>query len=143
MKRKYGVEDGDADMLVIKELLSSLSANSGGAPSSASGSASGGTSGGEGTIAGAVMHDAQYLSRNLRDGIPGLKREVDDTMWNIENIQKRGPASSLMRGVLFIGFVYLLIGSAYKYQTQGSRGIDMIPHIGFWSEYPRLVADGV
>jgi len=39
--------------------------------------------------------------------------------------------------------LYLIIGAVYKSQALGSSGVDMIPHIGFWVEYPRLVQDGM
>jgi len=88
-------------------------------------------------------HDVKYAMDNLRSGIPGIERELHDTMWNIEHIGTHGAAETLLRGIIMIGIVYLGAGCFYKYQSMGATGMDMIPHLGFWREYPSLVVDGV
>merc|ERR1712232_1497650 len=95
------------------------------------------------SVLGPWKHDIGYFAGNLQQGLPGLSREVSDTVWNIENIQHPGTASMLLRSVVLFGLVYLVAGSVVKYQTMGARGLDMIPHVGFWMEYPQLVMDGV
>eukprot|EP00929_Paragymnodinium_shiwhaense_P114898 TRINITY_DN83450_c0_g1_i1.p1 TRINITY_DN83450_c0_g1~~TRINITY_DN83450_c0_g1_i1.p1 ORF type:complete len:385 (+),score=57.47 TRINITY_DN83450_c0_g1_i1:64-1218(+) len=181
LKSKYNIDDGDADMVTLKQVLSALSSSSGlsttapptagslvntiwgsavappavtaapmalpgslAAPGVASQQGRSGSSGAEGDFAaGKFMHDAQYFSNNvLFGGASGLQKEVHDTVWNIEHIDKRGVASELLRGVLMLGAAYLCIGALVKSQTTGARGMDLIPHIGFWMEYPALVADG-
>lgn len=146
LKQKYGIEDGDADVLVVKELLSSLTTSGMESTSSGGGGASSATQasrnpGGHMGV-GAFEHDASYFARNLRDGLPGLQREMHDTMWNIENIEHYGAASSLLRGIIVVVFLYLVGGSAMKYQG-GARGPEVIPHLSFWMEYPKLVVDGM
>lgn len=148
LKRKYQIEDGDPDMLIVKEFLSALSTgtSSGGEnkPRSQSNKGGGGNDPGyTGLDWGAWKHDVNYVTENLESGLPGLEKEVKDTMYNIEHITQRNSATNLMRGILGFGAIYLIVGSAMKYNMEGARGIDMLPHIGFWMEYPKLVMDGV
>jgi len=91
----------------------------------------------------AWRHDLNYIERALSDPIPGVEHGLQDTMWNIEHVEHRGAATELLRGLIWIGGAYLVIGAAYKYQTQGASGMQLIPHVEFWMEYPALVADGV
>merc|ERR1719215_1622693 len=77
------------------------------------------------------------------NGLPGIEKEVHDTVWNLEHLDKRGVASELLRSIIMLGCLYLAVGCLYNSQMRGLRGMEMIPHIGFWSEYPTLVADGV
>merc|ERR1719265_1557498 len=127
-------------MLIVKEFLSALSSN---AASGADNPPPKRKSQGEGSTWGAWKHDVSYVTENIEMGLPGLEREVHDTLWNIEHITKRHAASDLLRGVIGFGALYLIIGSALKYNMDGARGLDMLPHIGFWMEYPKLVMDGV
>jgi len=157
MKRRYGIADGDADVLVVKELLSSASVTgpaiafgSSGLPPAqavAVAAAIAPAVKGQATYDGGVLapwkHDLAYLAGNLQAGLPGLEREIHDTVWKVEHIDKRGQASDLLRGVIIVGLVYFGVGSAYKYHALGAQGLDMIPHVGFWMEYPNLVMDGV
>jgi len=149
LKRRYGIADGDADVLVVKELL---------AASTATGAAKGATQLAappqaapsapslrttEGGVLAPWKHDLSQFAGYVRGGVPGLEREVHDTIWQVENINRPGVASALLRGVFMCALLYLGVGCLYKYQNMGSRGIDMIPHIGFWMEYPQLVLDGI
>lgn len=159
LKRRYGMADGDADVLIVKELLSATTANAVGSQISAAASSAAGTSHSspavtnkspvwEDSVVGSSViqrakHDISYLSHNVREGLPGLQREIHDTIWNVEHLGKHGVGSGMLLDILMIALVYLGVGSAYKYQTMGARGIDMIPHIGFWMEYPKLVSDGM
>jgi len=45
--------------------------------------------------------------------------------------------------VIIFAIIYLLVGSFIKYQMMGASGINIIPHVGFWLDYPQLVLDGV
>lgn len=156
LKSKYAIDDGDADMLTLKEFLSSLTAPAAGAP----GASAGYFGGSPAAAANPGMppalslpntksalapweHDISYFERNMARGLPGLQRELHDTLWNIEHIEKRGVASELLRGTILLGIMYLAVGSAIKYQALGARGRDVIPHVGFWAEYPGLVRDGL
>jgi hypothetical protein len=143
LKQRFGIGNGDADVLIIKELLTSSTAAASGSVSIPSQTSAGS---GRGAVRGlgfdAWKHDVNYLSNNLKQGIPGIGREIKDTIWNVEHITNYGVATELLRGVILIAIAYLVIGCAYKYQAEGARGLSMIPHIGFWKEYPRLVADG-
>jgi len=188
LKSKYNIQDGDNDVVAVKEFLASLAGGSvppaGGydptasaltaawpeTPSGSLGLPSGNSAGSglglglglpalpgqsgappgssspprhQGTAAGAWQHDFNYGLNNLESGLPGLERELHDTLWNIEHIEKRGVASNLMRGLIEFTILYLIIGIIYKKQMMGAEGIDMIPHIGFWRQYPELVVDGV
>jgi len=75
--------------------------------------------------------------------LPGLEREVSGIINKVEHLDRRGNASALIRGLLEAAVLYLVIGAIYKHQALGARGMDMIPHIGFWMEYPQLVNDGI
>lgn len=135
LKTRYGVGDGDADMLALREMLMAT-AGAGGAPQKA-----GAPRHSAGVLA-TWEHDVSYFAHNLKDGLPGLQREVHDTMWNLEHIQQQGVASELLRGVLLMSLMYLGVGCAYKSQVDGAKGLNMVPHIGFWRAYPKLVSDG-
>eukprot|EP01115_Flamella_aegyptia_P001939 TRINITY_DN1321_c1_g1_i1.p1 TRINITY_DN1321_c1_g1~~TRINITY_DN1321_c1_g1_i1.p1 ORF type:complete len:188 (-),score=27.31 TRINITY_DN1321_c1_g1_i1:121-684(-) len=42
------------------------------------------------------------------------------------------------------GFVaYIIIGMAVKYKKYDARGVEMIPNINFWKDFPFLIKDGV
>lgn len=164
IKKRYSVEDGDPDMLTVKEFMSSLSARPGamsvaagpppGPPGGASSSSFSSPSvaiaapkpvapKSEGSMLGAWGHDLNYFEKNLMNGEVGLEKEVNDTIWNLEHLQNRGICSMFLRSVVWIILAYLGIGSALKYYTEGARGVEMIPHLHFWAEYPNLVMDGV
>lgn len=154
LKSKYSIDDGDADMLILKELLSSMTASSsassavpGGAPGPLGALGGGGSApprpqSGGGSVVGAWHHDITQFEGYVGDGVPGLQREAHDIAWNVEHIYHSNAASALLRGVILFGLAYVSVGSFFKYQT-GARGIEMIPHVSFWMEYPAMVADGV
>lgn len=150
MKNKYSIDDGDADMLVLKELLSSMTAASAvGATPVASGVAglpaapfSQPSGSNRDFSAQAWGHDINRFEGYASQGLPGFEREVHDTMWNVEHIYHYGASTSLLRGLILLGFAYVSVGSFFKYQM-GARGMDMIPHVSFWMEYPAMVNDGV
>mmetsp|Transcript_89151 Transcript_89151/g.288259 ORF Transcript_89151/g.288259 Transcript_89151/m.288259 type:complete len:363 (+) Transcript_89151:78-1166(+) len=149
LKRRYGIADGDADVLTVKELLSSAS-STGISAAAASGAAPAGSSAVPGSPSakyrdfsmGSWKHDMTYLAGNVEAGLPGLEREVHDTVWNVQHLENYGVATELLRGLFFAAVVYFVGGAAYKHQALGARGIDMIPHSSFWMEYPGLVVDG-
>lgn len=145
LKRRYGVAEGDADVLTVKELLQAMSIKGPAGGASATSSLQGlrGSVVGGDMSMGAFTHDVDRFTGYVQKGLPGLEQELHDTMWNLEHLGKRGVCSELLRSLILIGLVYVGIGSFYKYQTMGSRGPEMIPHIGFWMEYPTLVMDGV
>lgn len=148
LKQKYSIDDGDADMLTLKELLASLSV-----ASPASLGSQGGTGGSEqkraspsgdaGSMLAPWQHDIGQFEKYVSRGIPGLEDEVRDTAWNVEHIANRGVATMLLRSMLLICIAYIAAGSFIKYQTAGARGLEMLPHIGFWMDYPQLVSDGI
>ncbi|KAJ6636671.1 Cation-dependent mannose-6-phosphate receptor [Pseudolycoriella hygida] len=45
--------------------------------------------------------------------------------------------------LLLIIFGYLTIGVAVDYFLMGARGIEVIPHLEFWKDFPFLVRDGI
>eukprot|EP00300_Choanocystis_sp_HF-7_P023904 c25292_g1_i1.p1 GENE.c25292_g1_i1~~c25292_g1_i1.p1 ORF type:complete len:268 (+),score=46.02 c25292_g1_i1:67-870(+) len=59
--------------------------------------------------------------------------------------KKRGiSGGSVILILFFVGlFLYFTVGMAYKALVVGSRGIEMVPNIGFWRSLPGLVLDGV
>lgn len=167
LKQKYSVDDGDADMLVLKELLSTLSAaqpaQPGAQPASppsaavAMGGAAALVAQGppqaeaappqpqqhqEGTVYGAWSHDVNRIGNHLSRGLPGIEDEISQAAWDVEHIYTRNAASELLRGLILLALAYLAVGSFIKYQS-GATGMHLIPHLEFWMEYPKLVNDGV
>lgn len=152
LKQKFNIDDGDADMITIKEYLASLSGG-GAQPQSMAVSmpmpvpVNNPASSNAGTASNGLLSpwlkDINYFLGNMESGVPGIQREVHDTIWNIEHIEQRGRATELLRGTILLGLFYLVVGSAINYQMHGARGPEVIPHLSFWSEYPKLVNDGV
>lgn len=151
LKRRYAISDGDADVVTVKEMLAaasspnalndhqrlSLSKFENLFRKSAAGTSSQTGLGGE------VSSDLKYFGNNVMSGLPGLKREAESVVWNVEHIDHYGAATGLLRGIIEVGVVYLICGAIYNYQAKGARGIQLIPHVGFWMDYPALVMDGV
>lgn len=171
LKAKYGIQDGDADVVTVKEFLTALSGAGGSgvgivpsisaalalpaAPAISPPAATiGGTVSGavnppmgqvqrpEGSVLGAYRHDLAYHTDRLREGIPGLEKEVTDQLYRAEHITEMNAASTFLRQLIEVFLVYLIVGVVYKSQALGATGLDMIPHIGFWMDYPKLVTDG-
>merc|ERR1712232_1201248 len=88
-------------------------------------------------------HDVGQFGGYLKDGLPGLEREAHDIVWNAEHFTQYGKCTEMLRGVIWIVAIYVLGGCAYRFQAEGARGVDMLPHKDFWEEYPLLVMDGV
>jgi len=174
LKKRYGMLDGDADVLVVKEMLSTASTASynpaaavpaaqgwnipamaaPGLPAAATSAAA--SSGWFFSAASPSppppvaqvresgwMKDIHKFEGYMADGIPGIEREAHDIMWNIEHSDRYGVCTDQLRCAILIACAYLGIGGAYKYQMMGARGMDMVPHVGFWQEYPGLVIDGL
>lgn len=151
LKRKYMIEDGDADMLLVKELLSDMSRGGGSSVTRNTGAsdskpkakpAPSRQDSRQDMDTGAWKHDVNYITQRVEEGLPGLAKEVHDTVWNVEHITKRHAASDLLRGILGFGFVYLVVGAIMR-SNSGYAGIGLIPHFEFWREYPGLVLDGM
>ncbi|KAJ2391358.1 type II membrane protein [Coemansia sp. RSA 2559] len=49
--------------------------------------------------------------------------------------------SSLMTIVLVVFMLYLVVGVMYRFLVVRTRGLDLIPNLGFWREFPYLVSD--
>mmetsp|Transcript_106257 Transcript_106257/g.298870 ORF Transcript_106257/g.298870 Transcript_106257/m.298870 type:complete len:333 (-) Transcript_106257:125-1123(-) len=149
MKLKYSIDDGDADMVTLKEFMSSLSTSAVAGASAAGGASHSGivtaaSSSGQSEMSlGMWGHDVQEFSNNVMSGVPGIQKEIHDTIWNVEHITRHGVATMFLRSIILIGLAYLGIGCLIKSQMHNASGVDMVPHIGFWREYPSLVADGV
>lgn len=153
LKSKYSIDDGDADMVTLKEFLSSLSPTAAAAAAAATAGTVGGSPVGTAPATSSSggdfspkkwLKDAAYFEENvLLGGVPGIQKEIHDTVWNLEHLERRGVATELFRSIVMLGCVYVALGCLIKSQMHGARGMEMIPHIGFWMEYPKLCADGV
>eukprot|EP00930_Biecheleria_cincta_P089928 TRINITY_DN7926_c0_g1_i1.p1 TRINITY_DN7926_c0_g1~~TRINITY_DN7926_c0_g1_i1.p1 ORF type:complete len:358 (+),score=61.93 TRINITY_DN7926_c0_g1_i1:39-1076(+) len=152
LKRRFSIPDGDGDVLVVKEMLSAVSSTSNldtGARAALASfehllhKAEKKLAGDGNTLESSLENDVKFFTNNLAAGIPGLEREAESVMWKVEHIDQWGAASGLLRGVIEVGLIYLVLGGLYKYQAMGARGVNMIPHLDFWVEYPELVMDGV
>lgn len=171
LKFRYGIQDGDTDVVIVKEFLSSLPGSSGaggvsatlGTGSSSAGVYTGSSSPSQPVVSsqvvassppqatrsewdrtvGAYSHDWGAAKRMVGDGLPGVEREIGTAIWQAEHLTSHGNAQTLLRHLVEIALIYLIAGAIYKNQALGASGMDMIPHISFWMEYPQLVADGV
>ena len=176
MKSKYGIDDGDVDMLTLKELLNSVAPGSAslataaaalpaaalppvavppavpavpnavpGAPASPSNPSSNSWSlfGQARGDAGIWEKDLNRLGSEMSQGLPGIESEIRRDVYYAEHLGTFGSAQSLLRVLVILAIIYLLVGSFIKYQLMGATGINAIPHVGFWLEYPQLVMDGV
>lgn len=166
LKLKFRIDDGDVDMLALKELLNSIAPNN--APSQTAAPASSGswlfgssapapsppgmpavsavpvnTRPPTGMDLSAFGSDVKRLENEASQGLPGLQGEFQRDLYLAEHLQDYGSATSLLRVLFIVAVIYLAVGSFIKYQTMGASGRDMIPHIGFWMEYPKLVQDGL
>jgi len=164
LKTKYSIDDGDVDMLTLKELLNVLSPSSGSslptlgaiatpntmsgaqlqsAPSSSQANKGWSLSGQVRGDVGIWENDLNRLGNELSQGLPGIESELSRDVYYAEHLGQFGSAQSLLRVVIIFAVIYLAVGSFIKYQMMGSSGINVIPHIGFWLDYPQLVMDGV
>jgi len=155
LKYAHGLDDNDADIRVLKDFL--VSVQQGTVAQAAAGLPLSPALGLQPSVpqlntpvapiqtqhTNAWRHDMRYIEHALSDPIPGMEHGVQDTLWNIENIQHRGAATELMRGLIWIGVAYLIIGAAYNYQAKGATGWQLVPNLEFWMEYPGLVSDGI
>eukprot|EP00931_Biecheleriopsis_adriatica_P069152 TRINITY_DN43025_c0_g1_i1.p1 TRINITY_DN43025_c0_g1~~TRINITY_DN43025_c0_g1_i1.p1 ORF type:complete len:382 (+),score=65.68 TRINITY_DN43025_c0_g1_i1:49-1146(+) len=164
LKSKYHIDDGDVDMLTLKELLNSIAPNAAPSPPAPSTAGSGSSGLGFSSFFGGssastpapppppVSHGASVfapwendlgrLGREVGQGLPGIQSEISQEIYNAEHFFEYGKAYSLFRVVVIFAIIYLAFGSFIKYQS-GASGINMIPHIGFWMDYPGLVKDGI
>jgi len=161
LKRRHSIADGDADVLVVKEMLEIISSKSGSGQVDLAGALAKFESilkkgyddikvkdmlhqqHSRGLGPGDFMRDAQNLGSNLGSGLSGLEKEASLMAWDVEHFETYGAATELLRTFIEIAIVYLVGGCIYKSQTMGARGIDMVPHIAFWRDYPDLISDGV
>ncbi|CAJ1398809.1 unnamed protein product [Effrenium voratum] len=151
LKRRYSISDGDTDVLTVKEMLAAAS-TPGGLNDQQRGSlgnlqnlihkAMKGGSGSD-TLGSELSSDLKTFSGNVLGGVSGWEREAESVVWNVEHIDHYGAAWGLLRGIIEVALIYLACGAIYKHQTMGARGVQMIPHLGFWMDYPNLVVDGV
>jgi hypothetical protein len=142
LKVKYRIDDADADLASLKELVNSVSSPSPPAAVSAIP-----VVGGAGPSPRSDLNiwesDLSRLGNEASHGLSGLESEFNRDLYLAEHLDQRYAASDLFRTVVIFFVIYLAAGSFVKYQTTGASGINMIPHIGFWSEYPALVVDGI
>jgi hypothetical protein len=160
LKAKYGIQDGDVDVVAVKEFLTTLSGASVGSagivpamppglPAAPIPSAIApappppSPQSNEDPTLKVYKRDFNYQMARLGEGLPGLEKEISDDVWRVEHLGDRYAASDLLRQFIEFFLVYIIIGAIYKNQALGAEGIDMIPHIGFWMEYPAMVQDGI
>lgn len=142
LKIKYRIDDADADLKSLKDLVNSVSSPSQPAAVSASPVTGGGNSSPRSDLS-IWENDLARLGNEASHGLSGLESEFNRDLYLAEHLDQRYAASDLFRTVIVFFIIYLAVGSFVKYQTTGASGINMIPHIGFWSEYPALVVDGI
>ncbi|KAF9185855.1 hypothetical protein BGZ51_002405 [Haplosporangium sp. Z 767] len=51
---------------------------------------------------------------------------------------------SVFLTVFFVlGLIYVVVGAVYNHQVYGAKGLDLLPNIDFWRDFPSLVVDVV
>lgn len=159
LKTKYSIDDGDVDMLTLKELLNAVAPNSAATGTAATPVVSGAQTSQTASApaaanswslskqirgdAGVWAGDLNRLGSELSQGLPGIESELSNDVYYAEHLGQFGSAQALLRVVIIFAIIYLLVGSFIKYQMMAASGINIIPHVGFWLDYPQLVLDGV
>ncbi|KAF9423046.1 hypothetical protein BGZ94_008414 [Podila epigama] len=46
-----------------------------------------------------------------------------------------------MTALFIFGLIYLILGALYNHQVYGAKGLDLLPNLDFWRDFPGLVAD--
>eukprot|EP00397_Hematodinium_sp_SG-2012_P036710 GEMP01039662.1.p1 GENE.GEMP01039662.1~~GEMP01039662.1.p1 ORF type:complete len:332 (+),score=45.60 GEMP01039662.1:75-1070(+) len=138
MRMKYGIPESDPDYLVVHAALSTPEMrSSGNTPIHNEPHAR------DNSLLGSLGGDFRYGEKRFSEGLGGVRRVYGDAMKDITHIGKHNAATDLLHGLVWLFVLYLAIGCLLKYNVQGARGIEMVPHIEFWRESPALVADGV
>lgn len=138
---RYGFQDSDIDVANVRSFLDALSMTTEAAQSPTVPQP---VSSGRKSASRNWQEDLDRVEGHLRRGLlPGIRDEMGEALYAAEHLAQRGYATELLRYAIEIAFVYLAVGALYKSQMEGMRGMDMIPHIGFWLEYPHLVGDGI
>lgn len=144
LKLRYSIPDTDPDLSIIKDGISSIiAANSVELLKLTMFSLLSGHGRGNGLGFQSWKSDFDYAAQRLREGPGGLTKDLRDTMYDLDNLGQYGSATHLFRAAVELIVVYLAVGALYKSQALGATGLDMIPHIGFWRQYPDLVKDGI
>lgn len=134
MRIKYGIPEADVDYLVVYTALIGEAALVGAALSQ--------EPRGKGVL-GSIGGDLRYGKERFSEGFGGVNKFYRDAVRDITHIETHNAATDLLHGLFWFFVLYLAIGSCLKYNVQGARGIQMIPHIEFWRETPLLVVDGI
>lgn len=92
---------------------------------------------------GAWEHDVEYFVNNVRSGVPGLQREIHDTVWNVSHLNSQTADANIFRGLVWIVIIYLGLGAAINHYKEGARGVEMIPHCAFWCASAMMLCKGL
>merc|ERR1719219_2355352 len=65
--------------------------------------------------------DVGFFANNMASGLPGWEKEVSSGLNTLEHLDQKGKFTSAFRAVVLFLLVYLIGGSAYKYQAIGAR----------------------
>eukprot|EP00932_Pfiesteria_piscicida_P021553 SRR837773.8336.p1 GENE.SRR837773.8336~~SRR837773.8336.p1 ORF type:complete len:203 (-),score=60.11 SRR837773.8336:84-659(-) len=129
IKSRYAIDDGDADMLTLKELLNSMSTKPAGAQAPALGQLGQLGQAAAAPVVSAIPqspggaplpHDVQRFEGYVSQGLPGFERELHDTVWNVEHFDHRFAATHLFTGVMW-GHRHLPWGGAPSSSTSKAR----------------------
>merc|ERR1712194_361138 len=85
--------------------------------------------------------DLDYTERRLVQGPGGVLYELHDTVSDLRHLQDRGSATRLLRLLIEVMVVYIAAGALYNSYVNNASGLQCIPHVGFWMQYPALVQD--
>ena len=81
------------------------------------------------------LHAILHPLSSIREGSRGA-------MWDLKHPLRSRTMFNWLRGLLIFGLLYTLAGCYYNAAYLNMNGLDRIPHVSFWLDYPFLVLDG-
>ena len=80
---------------------------------------------------------------NILHPVSSLTEGTRGAIWDLRHPFAYRTLFNWLRGLLVFFILYSLVGCYYKANFEGATGLDRIPHLAFWLDYPQLVMDGV
>lgn len=148
LKRRYSIPDSDSDLLVAQESFGEMVTTANAKEAMMSmvkilTSFFHNNERGSGLDLGSWKSDLDYAERRLVQGPGGVMYELHDTMNDLRHLQDRGSATRLLRLLIELMVVYIAAGALFNSYVHNASGLQVIPHVGFWMQYPALVQDGI
>jgi Autophagy-related protein 27 len=82
------------------------------------------------------LHNILHPIYSIREGGRGA-------IWDLQHPFSYRSCFIWLRGLLILFVIYSLVGCWYKATYEKAEGINRLPHLAFWLDFPQLVIDGV